>query len=213
MARVKAILHRFEQLSLRERSMVFLALAFVLFQMGELIIGSARHDLKAVQSQLASERQTLAQLTQQANETTDKLTDDPNKKLLGLTEQLRLAVKNTQTRLKQLSDELITPSRMAELLQQILARQEGLQLISLRTLKTRPLNTAKDGPKLPIFAHDFALEFQGSYMDTLRYLEQLEQLSGGIYWDAFELHTEKYPRNRIRLELHTLSLSEDWIGA
>ena len=106
----------------------------------------------------------------------------------------------------------VTPEEMAVLLQQMLAHQHGLELIRLETLGARPLGDDKQKPKIPLFTHDLVLEFRGSYLDILRYLERLESLSAGIHWDGFHLEAEEWPTNQVRLELHTLSLSEDWIG-
>ena len=50
------------------------------------------------------------------------------------------------------------------------------------------------------------------YLDVLAYLHALESLEWRFYWRLLELESTAYPRNRVRIELSTLSLDKDWIG-
>ena len=56
------------------------------------------------------------------------------------------------------------------------------------------------------------LELEGSYLDCLAYLTEVERLPWQIYWHSIQLDSQNPPRNRIVIELYTLSLEEDWIG-
>jgi MSHA biogenesis protein MshJ len=47
---------------------------------------------------------------------------------------------------------------------------------------------------------------------VLAYLHALESLEWRFYWRLLELESTAYPRNRVRIELSTLSLDRDWIG-
>ena len=49
-------------------------------------------------------------------------------------------------------------------------------------------------------------------MATLRYLQALEALPWRFFWDSVDYQVIAYPQSTVRLKLHTLSLSEDWIG-
>ena len=42
--------------------------------------------------------------------------------------------------------------------------------------------------------------------------QALEALPWRFFWDSVSYEVEDYPRSLVRLRLHTLSLSEDWIG-
>ena len=63
-----------------------------------------------------------------------------------------------------------------------------------------------------LYRHGLVLELEGSYLDCLAYLAEVERLPWHIFWGSLELETEQHPRNRITLELYTLSLEEEWIG-
>jgi len=203
---------RFDRLSLRERTLIALALAVLLFQGGSLLLESAQHDLQQALQALATQQQVLEDISKRQQALVRQADSAPDKRLRRRLTQLRRDLAASQARLDQLSHRLIAPEEMAALLQQMLAHQPGLELIRLETPRTRPLGDDKQKLKIPLFAHDLVLEFRGGYLDILRYLERLESLSAGIQWDGFHLETEDWPTNRVRLELHTLSLSEDWIG-
>ena len=59
---------------------------------------------------------------------------------------------------------------------------------------------------------DLELELEGPYLAVLAYLEDLEALPWRLYWQVLEIDVDDYPRNRIRIEVATLSLHEEWIG-
>jgi MSHA biogenesis protein MshJ len=63
-----------------------------------------------------------------------------------------------------------------------------------------------------IYRHALRLELQGSYNDTLDYIERLEQLPWGLAWETLDIHMQRYPKARIILHLYTLSLKEEWLG-
>ena len=79
---------------------------------------------------------------------------------------------------------LVPPERMAKLLEEMLSRSRGLQLVSLRTLPVQRFETpaaapagkagdkmAKPAPKEPertVYQHSFEITLQGSYFELLR---------------------------------------------
>ena len=56
------------------------------------------------------------------------------------------------------------------------------------------------------------IEFKGSYLSTLEYLQALNKLPWKFYWDSLELKVDKYPVSTIVITVHTLSFHEGWIG-
>jgi MSHA biogenesis protein MshJ len=116
---------------------------------------------------------------------------------------------------------------MAKLLEEMLARSRGLQLLSLRTLPVQryetptiapagkaPNKTAKPAPKDPertVFQHSFEITLQGSYIELHDYLTQLEKMPWQIFWGRISVSTEQYPRLRATLTVQTLSLNKAWL--
>ena len=64
-----------------------------------------------------------------------------------------------------------------------------------------------------IYVHPFQLQLKGSYQALYNYLQRIEQLHQGFFWDQLELNAEKYPEATIRVRVHTLSTEESWLGA
>jgi MSHA biogenesis protein MshJ len=73
---------------------------------------------------------------------------------------------------------------------------------------TTPAPPADTGPYL----HPVELVVEGNYLDIVTYLHALEALPWHFYWRVLELETRTYPRNRVRIELSTVSLEKEWIG-
>ncbi len=134
---------------------------------------------------------------------------------IGYREQYTLVKRRLDELKEQLGDytaELIGPGEMARVLQGVLREQDNLRLISIRNLPAEQM-AAQDGANTIFYKHGLELEFEGGYFAALEYLEQIEELPWRIYWQVLELEVLEYPRNRIRIEVSTLSPYEEWIGA
>jgi MSHA biogenesis protein MshJ len=122
---------------------------------------------------------------------------------------------------------MVPPERMAKLLEDMLARSGGLQLMSMRALPPKRFEppsaapasqagakTVKPPPKEPertIFQHGFEVTLQGSYRDLHDYLARLEKLPWQMYWNRISVQTEEYPRLRVTITVQTLSLTKAWL--
>jgi MSHA biogenesis protein MshJ len=65
---------------------------------------------------------------------------------------------------------------------------------------------------LRLFRHGLEIEVAGSYPAMLEYVERLEASRWNLLWDRLELEVVKFPKARIRIDLHTISGEEEWIG-
>jgi len=126
-----------------------------------------------------------------------------------------------------LQDGMVPPDRMARLLEGVLARTRGLQLVSLRALPPQRFEpgraagappaggkTAKAAPKEPermIYRHGFEVTLQGSYRELHDYLAQLEKLPWRMFWNRISVQVEQHPRLRVTITVQTLSLSKAWL--
>ena len=114
------------------------------------------------------------------------------------------------------TSDLIDPSQMRFVLDDLISQQPGLRLVSATNLESRPLiegdpdEPAHDAPKL--YRHGLVLVLEGGYLDCLAYLKSMERLPWRLFWGSLEVETKEYPQSRITIELHTLSLEREWIG-
>jgi MSHA biogenesis protein MshJ len=210
---VARLLARFDAMSLRERALVGAA---CLIGMVMLWFALVLDPVSARQRLLSAELMTLQQSIQATTQTIQETTDtDPT--LLAQREETRLkaqlAAINTQLAAK--SAGLIPPERMVQVIHDVLSRQHGVTLVSLHNSPVTTLVPASSehaassgGP----YVHPVEIVVEGTYLDVLAYLHALESLEWRFYWRLLELESTAYPRNRVRIELSTLSLDKDWIG-
>lgn len=120
---------------------------------------------------------------------------------------------------------LVPPERMPKLLEEMLRKNRGLQLVALRTLPVQRFEkpgaapatgdkTAKQAanePERSIYQHSVEITLQGSYADLHDYLAQLERSPLRMFWGRLSLDAGQYPRLRMMLTVHTLSLTKAWL--
>lgn len=121
---------------------------------------------------------------------------------------------------------LVPPERMGKVLEEMLARSRGLQVVSLRTLPAQRFDTpaaapakaeekgARRAPKDPervVYQHSFEMTLRGSYADLHEYLAQLEKLPWRMFWGRLAVNTDQHPTLNVTLTVQTLSLNKAWL--
>jgi MSHA biogenesis protein MshJ len=226
-AGLEAAMSRFDRMSLRERGLVAvagLAIVVMLWTVG------LWDPIAARQQELTDELGGLQQTMVTTAETLDATTlNDPATVALKKEEQLRKELGDINSRLASQSAGLIPPERMVRVIQDVLARQRGVTLISLHnkpvTTLAHPKPTAEPFVTTPAseratleasasgpYVHPVELVVEGRYLDILAYLHALEALEWRFYWKLLELETVRHPTNRVRIEINTLSMDQAWIG-
>lgn len=109
--------------------------------------------------------------------------------------------------------ELIDPSEMAQVLEGVLREQSKLTLVQISNTTPEFLSSSDDESAVTFYRHGLEIEVEGSYIACLEYLSAIESLPWRLYWQVLELDVIDYPLNRVRIEVSTLSLDEEWIGA
>lgn len=229
--RLQQLSGRFDKLSLRERLMVLVLLIATAGGVWfNLLWQPMLTSQTTIEQGISQNRDQIQLLTVQLNGLIKRAEDDPNKQIRLELEQIKQLIARMEGEIKGTTDALISPREMARLLEQMLLTQNGIRMISLNTLKTESLMTPEktsggakeqnavgtdrmaDAASQNIYRHGFAIQFEGDYASILGYLKSLEQLPSQFFWDGIQLETVDYPVIRVKLRLHTLSLSEGWIG-
>ena len=126
---------------------------------------------------------------------------------LQRTTALTASLSEATARLHSQAAGLVPPQHMTEVIHDVLSREQGVTLISLRSLAPYAL-VEGDGP----YVHSVELTLQGRYLDVLTYLQALEGLSWHFYWQSLALDATHYPTTRVTVRLGTVSMSRDWIA-
>jgi len=219
--RWRQLLEKFAALSMRERILILLAIFAVTYQLADLLVLDRMfQQIQQVNEAMARDNRAIANLNNELNTLSTRVQDDPNKELRSRIALARKDLDALQARLEEATGDLITPQDMSRFLEELLIQESELTMLRLQTLSVRPLlasaagqdpvKSAQPGPVL--HQHGFAIEFSGGYLATLRYLQALEKLPWRFFWDSVSYEVKEYPDSVVRLKLHTLSLSEDWIG-
>jgi MSHA biogenesis protein MshJ len=208
------LVKRYEMLSLRERAMVVLALLAVLIGAWDsLLMAPLRLTRTVLNAELASAG-TSGATTGSAE------VSDPRQVSITRAGELQTQLQNIDAQLANTASGFVSAERMIEVLHDMLDRQGRLELVSIRNLPVTSLiapaesdASAESGaPAQPPYVHSIEIVIDGEYADVLGYLAALEALSWKFRWTSLDLTTAGYPRNRVRIELSTLSLDSTWLG-
>lgn len=205
----------FDQRTLRERALVLISLLIVLaFVWNAVILEPMMRKRKTVRAETVGIESEIDQLRAEADLVRHLATADPDQESRRQISQLRVVVAELDRTLEARLVNLLSPQEMPRLLRDMLKEVEGLKLVSLENLPPREMLTANADEEPPpgLYQHTLQLELEGPYLSLLPYLKKLEGLSQQLFWDALSVETKKYPVMRVRLQVHTLSLSEDLIG-
>jgi MSHA biogenesis protein MshJ len=218
---------RFDRLSLRERMLTTAAILAVLIALFNSLV---MHGLEMRRKQLAQQLAEIGSAVDGSGNGSDA--SATLERATTLAASLGLAT----ARLHSESAGLIPPQRMTQVIHDVLSRQQGITLVSLRSLppyalidspstgdteaqspgtdvsagQTVPAAAASGASEGP-YVHSVELVVQGRYLDVLTYLQALEGLSWHFYWQSLALDASQSPTARVTLRLGTLSMSRDWI--
>lgn len=221
--RLQQLAEKFNALQQRERVLVLVAsVVIIVLMFFNLIIDPVQQQINQTNKQVNDLQSQTAQLEKQIQTLQASQQLDPNQEEKRKLTLLETQLKQINDRLKEKMRGLIEPAQMAKVLEAVLTQSTDLKLERIQSLgakpllpKTEPQATAQDEQEqqdLGIYRHGMEVEFSGSYLSTLKYLQALEALSWDFYWDGLTLTVEKYPMSRIVIKVHTLSFHEGWIG-
>ncbi len=208
---------RLDAMSLRERVLIFLAVAVVIVAIAdsalfEPILRRQKTNSQRIQQQQDEIRTMQTQVQAYAQARTG---DSANAKRQRL-EKRRVELAALDRELAAGQSELVPPERMAKMLSEIVKRNPGIELISLRSLAATGLTqsltpmpgSAPGGPAL--YRHGIEIAVSGSYLTMLNYVGQLERLPAKIMWGNMELQGT-YPVVTVKITLYTFSPDKTWL--
>jgi len=208
---------------LRERSLILFAIIFSVFLIWEKVLLDPLADqAKQLTVDVKKQAKELARIRDQQTVILKRAGANPDSQTLEDIDSLKVAMKTVNERLQLMTVDLIDPAKMAQVLEDVLSRETNLKLIRVEALSPKPLSDVKEEDKntnkrskkaLPgVYQHALQIEFQGSYLSTLNYMQELEKLSQQFYWGSIDFSVDEYPNATVIITIKTLSLNEAWIG-
>lgn len=221
---------RVDAMSLRERALIFLAAVLVLITLVNTLLIKPLLTRQQTMSQKIVQTQTITNALQEQIQALVKAQNtDPDEPLRARMAQLQAESTEVDKTLHDIQSGLVAPQQMPTLLEDILRRNRGLHLVSLKTLPMQNLAATLDGtassepgkqaqkqqvsaPELAVFQHGVEITVEGGYLDLLRYLIAMESSPWRMFWGKADLNVENYPKATLTLRLHTLSLDKAWLA-
>lgn len=209
------LLKRFESLTLRERAFVMLAVIGALIACWDVLF---LEPLLRTRAALETELATAGQPPQSVD------VSDPRQVNLNRAGELQTRLASIDSQLANTASGFVSADRMIQVLHDVLDAQGRLELVSIRNLPVTSLiepppvdanqaaPTESPAEPQPPFVHAVEIVIDGQYGDILDYLATLEALPWKFRWKSLDLSTAGYPRNRVRIEIATLSLDSTWLG-
>ncbi|NIR58007.1 MAG: hypothetical protein GWO02_00025 [Gammaproteobacteria bacterium] len=218
--RLQRLAARIDALSLRERGLLlFAVLAGLTALWDQLLMVPLQTQQEGLRGRLSAVRGKAQEAETAAHELVARYATDPNRSQRERVGALEADIAGLDGRLRAMTVDLIGPREMARVLEKALLSQTGLRLRRVENLAPErirpgePDGASRRSDDLPaLYRHGIVIEFDGGYLETLRYLQALEHMSWLLFWDGLEYAVEEFPRARVTLRLHTLSLGEGWIG-
>ena len=207
---------RVDAMSLRERVLIFLAVAVVLVAIAdsaffEPILRRQKASSQSTQQQQDEIRAMQAQLQAFAQA---RVSDGPNAKRQRF-EKRKIELAALDREIAASQRELVMPEQMAKMLSEIVKRNPNIELVSLRKLAAAGLSPAATLDSAPegsaLYRHGIEIAVSGSYLNMLNYVSQLERLSARIVWGSMDLQAGVYPKVTLKITLYTLSPDKTWL--
>jgi MSHA biogenesis protein MshJ len=220
---------RLDALTERERvAIAVAAAALIVFLAYALFLGPDLDRRRMLQARMADQDKQITAAQAQQQELIRALSEDPDIAVRVRIEEKRRQLTELDSQIAGLQSTLIAPERMAGVLQQLVGRGKGVQLLSLRNLPAVPIGPGGAAPPAEpadttaasaqpdggaarsVYKHGVEIVVQGSYFDLLDYVSRLEKQPWQVYWGRTVLAAE-YPKVVVTLTLYTLSLDKSWL--
>ncbi|MFH4563316.1 type II secretion system protein GspM [Vibrio diabolicus] len=205
---------RFGEMSAREKVLIALCgLVVVIMLLFTLILEPKLNEIISNERQLSNLKQANQKIEIDTLRIQAQLKKDPNAEIDRAISNLLTESQHLSMQLAEIIEHLITPSQMAELLENVLEQQSGIHLLSLQTLPSEPITEDQEASQYSgYYVHPVRMELTGDYFSIANYLNKLESLPASYYWRSFSYKVEEYPKAKLVLEVYTLGSREEFIG-
>lgn len=216
---------RFDAHTARERVLLAAAAVGGVVLLGNLlfidpVLGRSRQ----LQRQTEQQRQEGQTLAAQMGALKAQLQVDPDAGKKAEVARLRSDLAAVEAELKALEGDFVPPERMNALLDQLLANQPRLRLLSLKSLPPENL-AAPSATKAPgeavaslveaplgLYKHGVELRLEGGYADLHAWLAQVEASTQKLLWGDVRFSVVEHPRAQLSLTVYTLSTDKRWLA-
>ncbi len=236
-ARLIELMARIDALTLRERGLLFAAVAAVIVFIGHsAVLGPIYREQDLLREQISQQQNNLIGMDGEIAARVQAFQVDPDAPARKQLQAIRQETAALGDSLLAMEHGLVPPERMAPLVDTILRANARLKLVSMRTLPVESMSSlgaqASETPAAPagapaaegsaaapgqapaptlLYRHGVEVTVRGNYLDMVDYMSALEAMPTRLFWGRAQLDVEAYPAARLTLTLYTLSLDRKWM--
>ncbi|MBT1444100.1 MSHA biogenesis protein MshJ [Shewanella sp. JM162201] len=202
---------RFNQLTARERGIIFWASLLGLLLLGSMPLESLWKQAQENRAQLVELNRNNQISLQQIALYEERLAQDPNRDHLQRRQLLQQEHAKLDKTLETELLDMVPARRMPAVLARMLDGAAGLKLVSFESIAPVALLEVGEEKKLNLYSHGIALTLEGDYFALVKFVQLIENMEHKLYWKRLDYQVQAYPKAEVQLILHTLSINEDFI--
>ncbi len=200
------------QLSARERAILLIALAALLLGVfDQLLLRPWLLERESIEQDKQVLLSSMADSNRRIDELQAAIENNPNLVLQKSIDRLLAMHETLDSQISEITDGMIAPQDMPEILGEMLSERYGLTIQSVKSQAAKRIMVADEQQQngAAIYRHDLELSLSGSFFQVKDYLAAVESLPSKLIWDRLEYVVEEYPKGRLNLQVHTLSSREE----
>jgi MSHA biogenesis protein MshJ len=205
---------RIDELTLRERGLVFVVAAgLVVLLAYATLLQPLLREQRAYFERIKIGQNQLKAVNEELLKGAEGPAQDPK---VGRIRSLENSVAEAEKRLARRREaEQLGPEQLTRLLRDVMAPGRGLRVLALRVMPPTALGQPapaggrqQSTPRAPagqFYRHAIELEMTGTYLEFVKYLDDVEALPWRLAWSGVEMKTLAYPQVEMRATLYTVS--------
>ncbi|WP_095497887.1 hypothetical protein [Paraferrimonas haliotis] len=217
---------KFDGLSQRERGLIGLSVAVLIFAIGLSAIDTQTTKLFDEQKRIDSALNETALLEQQSQAFELRLNQNPNTPFENKLKSIEAKSQALEEQLQSEMIDMVEPQYMPELLASVLSKAKGVKLTALQTLPPTSILDATSltasaesdeasepapGAALDLYSHGIKLTLVGDYFSLLKFLSEVEALPENLYWYGLNYRVLSHPKAEMEIEVYSVSLDKEFI--
>jgi len=205
-ARIQLVFDRIDALELRERILLLISTVVVLFILADSIaLGPAFNEQQITKQRINELEVELAELSEKAELFGINDENNSDQPYITRREQLTNRLSELDSIIVDQLGALVEPTQAAHVLEQVVSNHRGLKLESLTASASSLDDVNLEQTENPgLGRYQLELKLSGSYLDILKYLQELEVLTWKFFWQQVDFQVGEYPHAVTRLQLYTL---------
>ena len=228
--KIMGVVDKYDNLQEREQTIIWAGSGLLLFLMlFVMLLEPVWLSLSSLRDQIQSAEANNQSLLTQIERLENSKYEDPNEKLRQSLRQVMEQGKELDEEIAQVTQSLVAPKQMVELLESVLSQDNQLKLISLTNKPAEPvelnINLTETDDEVSevdqeeeqqveslIYRHAFNVEMEATYPATVKYLQRLQALPWKLFWQQLDYKTGQYPKGTLTIEIYTLSTRQEVLG-